>query len=199
MAKLPEYLASIEFSNPSDPENSLFHYSLGTKLNMFQWLKTQPEQLIMFSEYNAAATRLQASSLKATISALFPKVEPVTTVNAIDATENQVMIVDVGAGRGQLLKEFRRERPDLVGRMIAQDLPEVIAGIALSDGVETMCHGFFEPQPVEGPYDFFRKLRRLLTLPLGASVYFFRHILHNWPDGACRQILTNTTSALTPN
>ena len=122
-----------------------------------------------------------------------------TTINAIDATENQVMIVDVGAGRGPSLKEFRRERPDLVGRMIAQDLPEVIAGIALSDGVETMCHGFFEPQPVEGPYDFFRKLRRLLMLPLGASVYFFRHILHNWPDGACRQILTNKISALTPN
>ena len=155
MAKLPEYLASSGFSNPSDPENSLFHYCLETKLNMFQWLKTQPEQLTMFSEFNAAGTRLQASSLKATISALFPKKEPVTTVNGIDTTENLVMMVDIGAGRGQLLKEFRRERPDLVGRMIAQDLPEVIAGIAPSNGVETMCHDFFQPQPVEGSFDFF--------------------------------------------
>ena len=155
MAKLPEYLASIGFSNPSDPNNSLFHYSLGTKLNMFQWLKTQPEQLTMFSEYNAAATRIQASSLKATISALFPKREPVTTVNAIDTTENLVIMVDIGAGRGQLLKEFRKERPDLVGRMIAQDLPEVITGIASSHGVETMCYDFFEPQPVKGSYHFF--------------------------------------------
>ena len=155
MAKLPEYLASIGFSNPCDPENSLFHYSLGTKLNMFQWLKTQPEQLSMFSEYNAAATRLQASSLKATLSALFPKKEPMTTDHAVDAREDLVMMVDVGAGRGQLLEEFRRERPDLVGRMIAQDLPEVVAGIAPSNGVETMCHDFFEPQPVEGLYDFF--------------------------------------------
>lgn len=60
----------------------------------------------MFSEYNAAATRIQASSLKAAISALLFRKEPVRTVNAIDTMKNLVLMVDIGAGRGQLLKEF---------------------------------------------------------------------------------------------
>lgn len=33
----------------------------------------------------------------------------------------------------------------------------------------------------------------------GASVYFFCHIFHDWPDETCRQILANTIAALTPN
>ena len=32
----------------------------------------------------------------------------------------------------------------------------------------------------------------------GAEVYFFRHVFHNWPDEAARQILQNTIPALTP-
>ena len=33
---------------------------------------------------------------------------------------------------------------------------------------------------------------------LGAEVYFFRHVFHDWPDEAARQILQNTTPALKP-
>ena len=33
----------------------------------------------------------------------------------------------------------------------------------------------------------------------GASVYFFCHIFHDWPDETCRQILANIIAALTPN
>lgn len=34
---------------------------------------------------------------------------------------------------------------------------------------------------------------------IDASVYFFRHIFHDWPDSMCRQILENTIPALDPN
>ena len=30
----------------------------------------------------------------------------------------------------------------------------------------------------------------------GARVYYFRHIFHDWPDAACRQILLNTLPAM---
>ena len=33
----------------------------------------------------------------------------------------------------------------------------------------------------------------------GASVYFFRHIFHDWPDSTCRPILEKTVPALDPN
>ncbi|MCJ1290441.1 hypothetical protein MMC34_001979 [Xylographa carneopallida] len=36
LSQLPDFLASIQFPNPSDPHNALFHYSHKTELNMFQ-------------------------------------------------------------------------------------------------------------------------------------------------------------------
>ena len=33
----------------------------------------------------------------------------------------------------------------------------------------------------------------------GASIYFFSHIFHDWPDVTCSRILTNTLPALTAN
>lgn len=39
----------------------------------------------------------------------------------------------------------------------------------------------------------------LSTQFAGAHIYFFTHILHDWPDESCRQILLNTIPALTPH
>ncbi len=67
-----------------------------------------------------------------------------------NSAQDVVLLMDVGGGQGQAPREVRKDRPDLVGRMIAQDLPEVIAGREVVEGVETMAHDFFEPQPVKG-------------------------------------------------
>jgi hypothetical protein len=32
----------------------------------------------------------------------------------------------------------------------------------------------------------------------GAHIYYFRAIMHDWPDSACEVILTNTIKAMTP-
>lgn len=37
------------------------------------------------------------------------------------------------------------------------------------------------------------------ALSLGASIYFFSHIFHDWPDVTCHHILVNTLPALTAN
>ncbi len=155
MPKLPEYLASLNYHDPQDPAHSLFHYALETKMNMFQWLQTQPEQLDMFSAYNAAATRIQEPSLKATISALFNKTETTTEFKQDRKMESEpVLFVDIGAGRGLALNAVRKDRPNLTGRMIAQDLPEVIKGRVEADGVENMAYNFLEPQPIKGTVPF---------------------------------------------
>ena len=97
--------------------------------------------------------------------------------------------------------------------MIARDLPEVIADRDVAQGVENMAYNFFKPQPVKGGLFSLRSsvlpLQPLppLSVPsfhllmhsLGASIYLFCHIIHDWPDVACHQILSNTIAALTPN
>ena len=118
MSKLPGYLASITYHSPSDPENSLFHYAHGTKLNMFEWLQTQPDQLAMFSAYMTAATEIQESSLFQTIISLLL----VDEANGSEDRDDRILFVDVGGGRGQVLGNIRKERPRLRRRMIVQDL-----------------------------------------------------------------------------
>ena len=171
MAKLPEYLASLNFHCPEDPDNALFQYALGTKLNMFQWLETQPEQLAVFSAYNAASTKSRGPVLRAAISALLPVQGPATPSETAQTKGDQVLLVDVGAGRGEVLGDVRKERPDLVGRIVAQDLPEVIAGREVADRVENMAFDFFQPQPVKGAY-----------LVLSYLIRFIHHIYH-FTDG----------------
>lgn len=163
MAKLPEYLSSINFRSPSDPQKALFQYALGTDLNMFEWLKTQPEQLTVFSAYNTAATKIQGRSLQTTISALFPHQKSEGPTQQARLEEDQVLLVDVGAGRGQALRDVRAERPDLTGRIIAQDLPEVIAGRDVAEGVENMIYNFLDIQPIKGTSQTSRLIPPLLS------------------------------------
>ena len=64
--------------------------------------------------------------------------------------EDAVMFVDVGGGRGHETLELRNKFPNLPGRMIVQDRPEIIRGIINKEGMEVMEHDFFKLQPVKG-------------------------------------------------
>ena len=178
MAKLPDYLASLNYNSPSDPQNSLFQYAHGTNLNMYDWLQTQPDQLATFSAYMAAATQIQEGSLLRTITSLLPATKADYSHDQI----NRIVLVDVGGGRGQALNKLCQQRPGLKGRVIVQDLPNEIEGRDPAEGVEVMPFNFFTPQPIRG-----------------AHVYLFTHVFHNWPSNACRQIIANTLPAMTPN
>ena len=59
--------------------------------------------------------------------------------------------------------------------------PDILGSVplALQSRVLLTTHDFFTPQPVKD-----------------ADVYFFRHIIHNWPDLYCIKILRNLVPAL---
>lgn len=135
---------------------------------MFQWLKTQPKQLSIFSVYIAAAAKIQQASLKKTISTLFPSSKNSTVGGETSEQSIKFLLVDVGAGHGQAPWEVQRDRPDLDVQIIAQDLPEVIAGRPTLQGVENMCHDFFSAQPIKGGYIFY-----CIALAFGAQYLFW--------------------------
>ena len=70
-----------------------------------------------------------------------------------DVKETDVVIVDVGGGRGQALEAIKAAFPKLKGRMVLQDVSDVIedakAG-GLPSFIEPMTASFFERQPIEG-------------------------------------------------
>lgn len=63
------------------------------------------------------------------------------------------LLVDIGGGVGHDLSEFRRKWPDAQGRLVLQDLPDVLAQaktMSLHPSIELMEHDFFTEQPVQG-------------------------------------------------
>lgn len=140
MSKLPDYLESTSFKNPEDSAKNLFQFATQTELNFFDWLHTQPRQLDIFSAAMAASSARQEGPLTTKVSGLFPA----------DGSEHRVLMVDVGGGRGQILNALRKNREDLKGLMIVQDLPREIDGRQSSEEVQGMAYDFFTPQPVQG-------------------------------------------------
>ncbi len=92
-------------------------------------------------------------------------------------------VMDVGGGAGALLAAVLREHEGLRG--ILFDLPGVVGRSRIGDtfrGLTARCEfeagSFFE------------------TVPAGADLYMLRHILHDWEDASCVQILKHCAQAL---
>lgn len=141
MYKLPDFLESIKFQNPLEPNNGLLQYAHNTKLSTIDYLKANPKTLEIISKQMTAQSINWRRSDRSALSSMFPS-----------NYESENLIVDVGGGRGGSLDELRSFRPDLKGRMVFQDVPEVFAGVQSVPGVEGMGHDFFKPQPVKGEH-----------------------------------------------
>ena len=96
-------------------------------------------------------------------------------------------MVDVGGGLGHEIAGLHSKFPDLPGKLVLQDQPSVIDEATrkgeLPGAVRAAAHDFFAPMP-----DEFR----------GASNYFMRLILHDWPDDRCAAILRHLGDAMVP-
>lgn len=93
-------------------------------------------------------------------------------------------LVDVGGGRGMLLKEILRHWPDLRGVLV--DRKDVIDR-AKGDFTED------ETQRIElFGCDFFEQL------PQGHDCYCIKHVLHNWDDERATQLLRSCADAMEP-
>lgn len=96
------------------------------------------------------------------------------------------VLVDISGGTGQILQDFRNDVPQYTGRLVLQEIPEVVAaatekGVGADGRIELQVHDFFTPQPIRG-----------------ARTYFMRSVLHDWPDEQCRKILAQLKNAMEP-
>lgn len=94
-------------------------------------------------------------------------------------------IVDVGGGHGNLVAGVLARYPDARG--VVFDLPHVVEGApeALERaGVADRC------QVVGGSF--------LDQVPPGGDVYLLKHVLHNWDDTRCTEILRSCRQAMAP-
>ncbi|KAL8691268.1 MAG: hypothetical protein Q9218_003470 [Villophora microphyllina] len=152
-AKLPEYMRSQHYQNPTQSTDSAFAYANGSEF--WKHLTDTPEHSHIFNDFMATRRQGRPSWYD-----IYPVNRELllscSNANKNPQPEADVLIVDVGGNRGHDLVKLRAKYPGLVGKMILQDLPEVIAHASFEpdDGkvIEAMVHDFFQPQPVRRIY-----------------------------------------------
>jgi hypothetical protein len=81
-------------------------------------------------------------------------VDVFSVLDTNSSQDEDVMLVDIGGGSGHDLLEFHAKHPSVKGRLILQDLPEVVESVKdMPDCMEAMAHDFFTPQPIKGTVD----------------------------------------------
>ncbi|KAI9778067.1 MAG: hypothetical protein M1839_008371 [Geoglossum umbratile] len=175
--KLPEYLRRTAYGAQPDPDgyDLPIQYAFDFKnQNIFQWLNLHPERMTTF---NLAMKFAPLKAAQAIVAYPFDKELGQNPPGA----EDEVVLVDVGGGRGHVAEAIKARYPGMGGRVVVQDLKETIDEIKDPKGFEPMTHDFFTPQPIKG-----------------ARAYFFSRILHDWSDKDCHRILEQTVTAMRP-
>lgn len=146
-----------------------------TTLPFFEWLVATPPHLQHFDSF---MTAYRAG--KPDWHAFYPVAEQLIT--GFDASINEVLLVDVGGGKGHDVATFAAQYNPCPGKVVLQDREPVIAGVIATGAnraFEVQTHDFFTPQPVKG-----------------ARTYLLHSILHDWSDEDGIRILENLVPAL---
>ncbi|KAF7718575.1 Demethylsterigmatocystin 6-O-methyltransferase [Penicillium ucsense] len=172
LSRLPEYLQSHLYRNPEDYAHSPMRWAVGQ--SQFEWLATHRDQQARFNSYMASRRQGRPT--------WFDTYPVSRLLNAKQPLDKSVLIVDIGGNQGYDLAQFRKAYPHLRGRLVLQDLPDVVKQTPCSEpSIEVVSYSFLDKQPVRG-----------------ARAYYFRAIFHDWPDHICQQILRNTMAAMIP-
>ncbi|XDG02454.1 hypothetical protein ABKA04_002069 [Annulohypoxylon sp. FPYF3050] len=177
-AKLPEYLRSTNFKNPENPLDGPFQYANNCG-SAFTWLVEHPDVFEAFHGYVHALRQHRPS---------WTDMYPVQSrlIEGLKPDGDASVLVDIGGGTGQILQDFHKDVPQYTGRLVLQEIPEVVAaatekGVGANGRIELQVHDFFAPQPIKG-----------------ARAYFVRSVLHDWPDEQCQKILAHLKDAMEP-
>lgn len=150
-AKAPEYFKQHGYKNPSDGTDSPFQYAYDCKgVGFFDYFVRAPE---MGRRFGSMMTAWSVGRPRWMQEAYYPVQERLVKGSKQDDNDDDaVFLVDVGGGRGHDLEGLKQAHPNIKGRLILQDRPEVVSLAELSPGLEKMVHDFNTPQPIKGRY-----------------------------------------------
>ncbi|KAJ5107146.1 O-methyltransferase [Penicillium angulare] len=170
-ARTHEFLEARDYRSPDDAYDTPFQLAYGTKLHHFEWLAQNPEEQHAFNTVMETGNRAVEGEQWYDF---YPFEE------RLGKDADRVLLVDIGGGKGHDIARFK-EKKNPAGRLIVQDLPEVISNIQppLAQGIEALSYSMFDVQPVRG-----------------AKAYYMRTVLHDWPDKQALQALQRIRDAM---
>lgn len=160
---LPSFLSDNNYADPTSllPKTNWQHL-LGRDESHFEWLANNPKIMQNFGNFMAGYTSQRGSWLD-----IFPartllentKADGPLIVDVGASPEDKTacllrLITPIGGGMGQDLVKYLQVVPESSGRLILQDLPQVIkdATRSVPPGIITEGHDFFTAQPVKGNF-----------------------------------------------
>ena len=149
---LPEFLSSTGYRSAGDYSDGAFQVGHRTRLGFWEYLKEDPERLKVFNSGMQSLATIGSNKS----AGLYPFDQ---RLGEKPCSPEEVLIVDIGGGRGQALEAIKKNFPELMGRMILEDLPNVIQeakASGLPQFIEPRAASFFQPQSVHGmsPHTF---------------------------------------------
>lgn len=195
---IPSWMASNRYREPVSVAEGPFASRFGK--TFWDVLREEPERHVAFSASMESVYEEHVIDKDADI--VWEAI-----ADGMDAAQphHGAMLVDIGGAKGHLVRTIqKRHKP--VGRLVLQDRASTVASIAADalPGVTVSAYDFFAPQPERGMWsdgDAFACIEHESLIPhvfnTGARAYCLRHILHDWPDERCREILRNVVDAMT--
>lgn len=174
LANMPRFLEKTGFNHVDGPPGP-FQDCNNTDDLMFPYLIKHPD---MMSNFNA----FMSGSLETRVD-WFQTFDTQRLVldGAKKNDPDAVLLVDIAGGEGHVVEAFGRVFPSAPGKLVLQDLPQVIDNIKkLDNRVIRMKHDMFTEQPIKG-----------------ARAYYMRRIFHDWPNEKCVEIMRRVGDAMT--
>ncbi|KAJ6035868.1 O-methyltransferase [Penicillium herquei] len=178
MQAAPAYFQERGYTCPFDPTDGLMQYAFSTKQTTFERIAADPALARDFNTFmgNTMGARKYWVDWYPVQERILDGFETAVENNS------KTLLVDVGAGKGHDLLAFLERFPKAGGRLVLQDLSVVIDDLKdLNPAIEKVPYDFFTEQPL-----------------IGARVYFYHHILHDWSEPYCLRILKQVVAAMTP-
>jgi hypothetical protein len=176
VAGLPAWLAARSYANPNDARDAPFNAAYDCKGSTF-FEHMQRPGMERYSKAFNVTMEMNKTGEEDTFVASYPAAEELR----IDDPE-RVLLVDVGGSLGHQTRKFAESYPDLPGKLIVEDLPDVVnSATDLPESITKVAHDFFKPQP---------------EVVRNAKAYYLRYILHDWPEKQAKIILENIVAVM---
>lgn len=143
---MPGYYHKYGFKSPEDSKNAPYTFAHNAVDKDFFDLLVKDEEKLKF--FNEGMTIMAVLGLKP-LGSLYP-------FDKLKQNEEGVALVDIGGGKGQMLKAIQEAYPTMEGKLVLQDLGVVLkGGVVVGESVKLMPYDFFKDvQPIKGELIF---------------------------------------------